>query len=751
MGSSSNSIIGAPVTRIDGTLKVTGAARYAVDHPFDNVAFGVPVASTVGNARIVRIDTSIAQRMPGVLAILHHGNTDPLFRPAGQLEPSSRAGEVRPPFEDDKVYYYGQYVALVVANTFEQAQDAAAQTRVDYDAQPSVVDLAAAPPPQGPPRIHYTRGDAASAFDSAPVKIDQTYTIPTETHNPMEMHATLARWDGDRVILCESTQGVVNHQHVVSEMLGIPVDQVQVLAPYIGSGFGGKLFPWPHSLLAAMAAKRVNRPVKVVVPRALMFTTVGHRPLTQQRMRLGAMQDGQLVSIQHDVLQPTSLVDTYVEQCTGVTTMMYSCPNVTANQSLVPLNIGTPTPMRGPGIVPGLFPLESAMDELAIQLNLDPLALRLKNYSEQDESFSPARPFSSKHLRECYQTGAEKFGWSQRTPQVGSMRRGSEILGLGMATATWHAGRGSATVRVRLNADGTARAACATQDIGTGTYTVFAQVVSEKTGIPIDKIQVVLGDTSLPDGPTSGGSTVTATVLPAVDQATQGAVDRVIAAAQSMPGSPFKRVSEGGDPPALKMTAGRIHAADESPDSGIPFEEVLVHHRLAALEAESRTAPDPAKAHEFSAHSFGAQFVEVAWDPGIARLRVSRALTVIDAGKIINHRTGRNQILGAVVMGIGMALFEETLYDPRNARPLNNNFADYLVSTNGDIPDLDCIFVEYPDLHLNEFGARGIGEIGLAGVAPAVTMAVFHATGVRVRRLPVRIEDLIAGQPSMSA
>jgi xanthine dehydrogenase YagR molybdenum-binding subunit len=747
----STSIIGAPITRIDGSLKVTGAAKYAVDHSFDNIAFGVPVASTVGNARIANIDTSIAQRMPGVLAIIHHGNTDPLFRPAGQLEQSSRAGEVRPPFEDDKVYYYGQYVAVVVANTFEQAQDAASHVKVDYETQPNVVEIGDAPPPQGPARIHYTRGTADTAFDSAPVKIDETYVLSVETHNPMELHATTAKWEGDKVILYESSQGVVNHQHVLSEMLGIPVDQVQVLSPFCGSGFGGKLFPWPHSLLAAMAAKRVNRPVKVQVPRALMFTTVGHRPLTQQRMRLGATQEGKLLSVQHDVLQPTSLVDTYVEACTGVTTMLYSCENLTANQTLIPMNIGTPTPMRGPGIVPGLFPLESAMDELAIKLNMDPLELRLKNYAEQDESFSPVRPFSSKHLRECYQAGAEKFGWSKRTPQVGSMKRGDEILGWGMATATWHAGRGSATVRVRLNADGTARATCATQDIGTGTYTIFAQVVSEKTGIPIEKIEVVLGDSSLPDGPTSGGSTVTATVLPAVSQATGGAIDRVIAAAQSMPSSPFKRVSEGGDPPKLIMTDGRIHAADQPPESGLPFQDVLAHHRLAALEAESRTAPDPATAHQFSGHSFGAQFIEVAWDPGIARLRVSRAVTVIDAGRIINHRTGRNQILGAVVMGIGMSIFEETLYDKRNAKPLNNNFADYIVSTNADIPELDCIFVEYPDLHLNEYGARGIGEIGLAGVAPALTMAVYHATGVRVRKLPVRIEDLLAGQQNLTA
>jgi xanthine dehydrogenase YagR molybdenum-binding subunit len=749
----STSIIGAPVTRIDGPLKVGGSARYALDHPLDNIAYGVPVASTVGNAHIVSIDTSVAERMPGVLAILHHGNTEPMFRPAEQLE-HTRAGEARPPFEDDNVYYYGQFVALVVANACEQAQDAAAKVKVNYEIRKPAVQFSDALPPEGPPRIHYSRGTAQPAFESAPVKIDQTYTIPVETHNPMEMHATIAEWDGDRLTLYETSQGVVNHQNTVSEMLGVPADRILVLSPFCGSGFGGKLFPWPQSLLAAVGARRIKRPVAVQVPRSLMFTTVGHRPLTQQRMRLGATQDGKLLSIQHDVLQPTSMVDTYVEGCTGVTTMLYSCDNVEATQQLVPMNIGTPTPMRGPGIVPGLYPLESAMDELAIQLNLDPLALRLKNYAEQDESYTPARPFTSKQLRECYKAGADKWGWSQRTPAIGSMRRGNEILGWGMATATWHAGRGSATVRVRLNADGTARASCATQDIGTGTYTIFAQVVSEKTGIPIEKIQVVLGDSSLPNGPTSGGSTATATVLPAIAEATQTVIDRVLAAAQQTPGSPFAQ--KGAQPsesaaPKLTMTSGRIHMADQGPTSGVPFEQILTAGKLAALDGEARTAPDPKDAHAFSAHSFGAQFIEVAWDPGIAHLRVSRALTVIDAGRIINEKTGRNQILGAVVMGIGMGLFEETMYDPRNAKPLNNNFADYLVATNADIPDLDCIFVQVPDLHLNEYGARGIGEIGLAGIASALTMAVYHATGVRVRKLPVRIEELMAGSRSMVA
>jgi xanthine dehydrogenase YagR molybdenum-binding subunit len=738
----STSIIGASVTRVDGPLKVTGKAAYALDHPLDNVVWGVPVASTVGKAKITRIDSSVAEGMPGVLAVLHHGNTEPLFRPAGQWE-HSRASEARPPFEDDNVYYYGQYIALVVANTFEQAQAAAAAVKVEYDAQKPSISFDDGPMAQKP-RVHYARGNADQAFESAPVKVDETYEIPVETHNPMEMHATIAVWDGDKITMYETSQGVMNHQQVMSEMLGIPLDRILVISPFQGSGFGGKLFPWPHSLLAAVGAKKVNRPVKVQVPRNLMFTTVGHRPMTQQRMRIGATQDGKLLSIQHDVVQPTSMVDTYMEACTGVTTMLYSCDNLTAQQSLVERNLGTPTPMRGPGIVPGLFPLESAMDELAVKLNMDPLALRLKNYAEQDESYSPPRPWSSKHLRECYQTGAEKWGWSQRTPQVGSMKRGDEILGWGMASATWHAGRGAATVRVRLNADGTARATCATQDIGTGTYTIFAQIVSEKTGIALDKIEVVLGKTDLPPGPTSGGSTVTATVSPAISQATQGVVQRVIAAAQSIPSSPFHPNNlSAGDPPKLTMTAGRIHAMDKAPESGVPFEEILTAGKLAALENEARTAPDPAHEHDFSAHSFGAQFIEVTWDPGIARLRVSKALTVIDAGRIINQKTGRNQILGAVVMGIGMGIFEETIYDPRNAKPINNNFADYLVATNADIPELECIFVEYPDLHLNEYGARGIGEIGLAGIAPALTMAVYHATGVRVRKLPVRMEQLM--------
>jgi xanthine dehydrogenase YagR molybdenum-binding subunit len=738
----STSIIGAAVNRIDGPLKVSGAAAYAVDHQLANLAYGVGVGSTVGNARVVRVEASEAQHMPGVLAVLYHGNTPPLYRPAERLE-HSRAGEIRPPFEDDQVYYYGQFVALVIANTLEQAQAAADKVRIQYDVRKPAVLLSEAPAPKGPPRVHSSRGDAAGAFASAAVKLDETYTIPVEVHNPMEMHATIAHWEGEKLTLYATTQGVLNFQKVLAEVMGIPQEDVKVISPFCGSGFGGKLFPWPESMLAALGAQHVKRPVQVQVPRSLMFTTVGHRPLTQQRMRIGATADGQLVSIQHDVVQPTSMVDEYVEYCTGVTPMLYDCPNVETRQDLVPLNVGTPTPMRGPGAVPGLVALESAMNELAAKLEMDPLALRLKNYAETDPSSK--RPWSSKHLRECYQTGAEQFGWAKRNPKVGSMRQGNEILGWGMATAIWDAGRGGATVRVRLNSDGTARASCATQDIGTGTYTIFAQVVSQKTGIPLEKVQVALGDSTLPPGPMSGGSATTATVMPAIAKATEQAVQRLLEAAIMTPGSPFF-TEDGANAPKVAMTNGWVHEVDKAYNSGVPFDEILIARRLAALDGEAKTEPDRAAQERYSFRSFGAQFMEVSWDPGIARLRVSRAVTVVDAGSIINKKAGTNQILGAVVMGIGMAMFEEAIYDPRTGKPINNNFADYLVATNADVPKLECVFVEYPDYHLNEYGARGIGEIGLAGVAPALTMAIYHATGVRVRTLPFRMEDAMGSE-----
>ena len=455
-----SAVIGKDLTRVDGALKVTGAAKYGVEYALENTAWGVGVGSTIGAGRIVSIDSAEAEKMPGVLLVLHHGNTEKLYRAANNFEESSRPGESRPPFEDDQVYYYGQFVALVVADSFERAQAAAARISVKYDERKPDISTDELTP-KNPPNIKRERGNIESAQGGAPVQLDVTYTTPVETHNPMEMHGTIAWWTKDKLTLYETSQGVVNHRNVASEMLNVPRESVEVISRFIGSGFGCKLFPWPHSWLAALASKKLGRPVKVSVPRNLMFTTVGNRPFTRQRIQLG--------------------VDDYVENCAEATSMLYSCPNVRAEQYLIHKNIGTPTPMRGPGRTPSLFAIESAMDELAVKLNLDPIEVRLRNYAESDEGSN--KPFSSKHLREAYQIGAEKFGWSKRNPKPGSMTRGNEIIGLGMATCTWPATRHNAEVRVSLMTDGTARAACATQDLGTGTYTVFAAVISDRTGI----------------------------------------------------------------------------------------------------------------------------------------------------------------------------------------------------------------------------------------------------------------------------
>jgi xanthine dehydrogenase YagR molybdenum-binding subunit len=471
----------------------------------------------------------------------------------------------------------------------------------------------------------------------------------------------------------------------------------------------------------------------------MMFTNVGHRPRTQQRIRLGATPDGKLLSLHHDYVNDTSMLSGYSEGCGEATPYIYSTSNLLLRSSMVKRNVAPPTAMRGPGAVPGLYALESAMDELAIKLKMDPVELRLRNEPEKDES--NGKPFSSRHLKECMTTGAEKFGWSKRNPAVGSMRKGDLVLGWGMACASWGAFRMPCQVTVALNNDGSVRVSCATQDIGTGTYTIFAQAVSAKTGIPIDKIQVVLGDSALPAGPLSGGSGVTSSVLPAVTNATNAALRSLSMIATSTQASPLY----GKKPEDIAFTAGRVHAKDQAAEQGTPFQDILRQANIRSASGDGKsvgTDEDPT-AQKYSQHSYGAQFVEVIWDPGIARLRVSRVVSVIDAGRIINLKAARNQVEGSIMMGVGMGLFEETRYDQKSGHPINNNFADYIVSTCADTPEIDVTFLDYPDLTLNEYGARGVGEIGLAGIAPAITAAVYHATGIRVRELPVKVEDLL--------
>ncbi|MCC8405872.1 xanthine dehydrogenase family protein molybdopterin-binding subunit [Paraburkholderia sp. MMS20-SJTN17] len=732
------SVLGRPQARIEGPLKVSGRAMYTADVELPDLLHAVPVCSTIASGRLTSLDLAAAEAMPGVHAVLHRGNVGPFYRIAGNEIDVGYVDEARPPFEDDVIRYYGQYIALVIADTFEAASAAAAAVKAGYDTAPH--DVRDALQPDDAPTVESERGDAGSAFERAPVKLDATYVTPTETHNPIELHASVAHWDGDSYTFYETTQSIATHHGTLAQMLGMPKEKVRVISHYLGSGFGGKLWVWPHTLLAAAATRLTGRPVKLVVSRRMMFQNVGHRPVTQQRVRLSAERDGRLTSLRHDYLNHTSIADKYQESCGEVTPVLYSTPNLRVSSALARRHVGSPTSMRGPGAVPGLYAIESAMNELAYELGIDPVELRLRNEPGVDES--TGLPFSSRHLVECLQTGAERFGWSQRSREIGSMRRDGSTLGWGVGVCAWPGLRFSAAADVDLRADGSARIVCGTQDIGTGTYTILAQLVAEETGIPLERIEVRLGDSALPRGPVSGGSAATASVVPAVLDAVRAAVKTVLSRAATVEESPFR----GADADSLAFSRARVHRKSETPESGIPFERIMAMARMYAASGSGSAHggfDDPLK-KRYSIFSYGAHFAEITWQPEIAQLRVSRVVTVIDGGRILNPRAGRNQIEGAIVMGIGMALFEHTVYDERSGAPINSNLADYIVASTADTPELDVTFLDYPDTVFNETGARGIGEIGLAGIAAAITDAVHHATGVRVRRLPVMIEDLLS-------
>ncbi len=740
--------IGRDTVRVDGPLKVTGVAQYTPDFHFPGMLYAVPVGATIAKGKITKLDTGAAEKMPGVVAILHRGNIGKIFRSIPGPGFSGICEERRPPFEDDVIGYYGQYIALAVAETFETAKAAADAIVATYAAEKPNVEphLVADDEPDevmttfGPlKRVESERGDPDAAFASAPVTVDYTYVTPFETHNPMEPHSTTAIWEGSTLTLYESSQGVVNLRGVLAQMFGVATENVRVITKFVGSGFGSKLWPWTLCPLAAAAARQVGRPVRLVLARKMMFHAVGHRPRTQQRVRLAATKEGKLVSLQHDYIYTRSMLDAHHEGCGEGTAFQYSVPNLRVTFGRARRNIGSGADMRGPGRVPGLYAVESAMNELAHGLNMDPVQLRIINEPKIDESRGV--PFSSRHILECFQLGAEKFGWSKRNAAVGSMKRDGLTLGWGMAGCSWIAGRFSAAVNIQLRDDGSCRVASATQDIGTGTYTNLAQLASARTGVPLDKVEVELGDTALPEGPISGGSMATPSLVDAVFAAADQAIEMLKTVAVSTPGSPFVNHK----PDDLGFENGTLFLKSGGPPKGVPFFELLRRANLRMVTGNGQSPatfgdPEP----KFSTQSFGGHFAEVTWQPEIARLRVSRVVTVIDAGKIINTLAGRNQIQGAVVMGVGMALLERTEYDPQNGAPINSSLADYLVAVNADAPAIEVHFLDYPDKEINQLGARGIGEIGLAGIAAAITDAVHHATGVRVRELPVKIEDLLA-------
>jgi xanthine dehydrogenase YagR molybdenum-binding subunit len=722
------------VPRIDGPKKVAGVAKYTSDHSFPGLAFAVPVGAKIAAGRVTEIDSKDAERTKGVLAVYTRSNIGPIYRPTASEDFAYKVDEARPPFEDDVIRYYGQYVAIVVAETLEIAQSAARGIKVSYSVDKPRIEGELKQ--EESKKTESERGDVAKAFAKAAVKIEHTYETPIEVHNPIEMHATVAVWDEnqDKVTLYETSQAIGTQRNVLAMMLGVPRENVRVVSEFLGSGFGGKLWAWPHSALAAASARKLKRPVKLVLDRSMMFTNVGYRPRTSQTIQIGATREGKIESLSHVYTSQGDMLSEYKENCGEVSALLYGSPNCFVSSGLSRRHKGVPTAMRGPGAVPGLFALESAMDELAIALKMDPVELRKINDTKIDGS--SGKPFSSRHFKECLELGAKKFGWAKRSSAIGSMKDGDEILGWGVAACSWPAHRWDAKVSIEMRADGRVRVASGTHDIGTGMYTVLGQVVSTELGLPIDRIDVALGDTSLPPGPIAGGSMATASVIPAVIEAVKAIKKNFSNVAIKTKSSAFF----GAKPNEVTYQAGFI----QGPKGKVEFAKFLQSLNMAALGGVgevkgSMSETDP----KFATHSFGAHFIEIGWHPELARLRVRRVVSVIDGGRIINFQPARNQIEGAIIMGIGMGLFEESEYDPRYGHPANGNLADYIVPVHADCPDIDVTFLDYPDKAVNEWGARGVGEIGLAGVASAITAAVYHATGVRVRELPVTLEKLL--------
>ena len=734
--------IGASIARVDGGAKVTGAARYAADFNQPGQLYAVIVGATVGLGHVTGVDTASVETMPGIEAVLTHLNAPRLaYRPhKGVIDPDE--GERLHVLQDEQVRFFGQPVAVVVADTLDHAERGAAALRVTYEARRPLVDPTAPDAARVVPATaertgafaDQARGDADGGLAGAAVTVDQVYEIARENHNPMEPHATVAAWQGDRLTLWSKSQYLANEKAEIAAVFDLPEDDVEVICPFVGGGFGTSLRTWPHVTLAALAARQTGRPVKLVLNRRQMFFTTGHRPRTVQRMALGADADGRLNAIVHEGTGETSRYEQFTEALTMVAGYMYSCPNVSTRYRLAELDTASPNHMRGPGEASGMFALESALDELSYALGVDPIELRLRNEPEIDEA--EGKPFSSRSLTQCYELAARQFGWSRRTPEPRSMRDGRLLIGMGAASATYPAFQAPASARVRLLGDGSAEVEAAASDMGPGTYTSMTQVAAESLGLPVGRVRFRLGRTDYPATPAHGGSWTMASVGSAVRAACLEAQSVAAMRAVADAGSPL----HGLDMEELEWTEGRLRRRSDT-GSGLSYAEIVGGQ---PIEATGSAARDAAAAEGYSMHSFGAVLAEVAVDPDVGTIRVRRIVGAYGIGRVVNPLLAGSQCTGGMVGGIGMALMERTVLDPRDGRPVNAHMADYLLPVNLDIPHLEAHFVDEVDPHVNPLGVKGLGEIALVGTAPAIANAVYHATGKRVRRLPITIEDMLA-------
>jgi xanthine dehydrogenase YagR molybdenum-binding subunit len=732
------SYIGTPTSRIDGHAKVTGAAKYAGEHNVDGLAYAAVVASTIAKGRVARFDLSEALRVEGVLDILTHENRPPMARSTSAWKDDVAPEQGTPfrPLYDDKILFNRQPIALVLAEEWEIARFAASLVRVDYKPEPFATDLFAergtavtVEKPEKP------RGKADKAFAAAAVRHEAEYFIPIEHHNPMELYASTAVWeDGGKLTVYDKTQGVQNVRRYLCGIFNMKPDDVRVLSPYMGGGFGSGLRPQYQVVLAVLGAKALRRSVRLVLTRQQMYG-LSYRPASIERLALGAKRDGTLDAITHEAIAVTSSYEDFSRNDTGWSGLLYKSEHAKYGHRLARLDLPTPSDMRAPGAATGVHGLECAMDELAVALKLDPLELRLRCYSDRDQHDDI--PYTSKKLRECYRQGAEAFGWHKRNPEPRSMRDGTELVGWGMASGVWEALQMPTAARIVLTANGHAEVACSFSDIGTGTYTIAAQVAADELGLPLDNITVKLGDSSLPQAPVEGGSWGAASVAHAIAKTAGDVRKELLRAAKTMPNSPLAATK----PESVALLDGKLVDAND-PGRAASIADVMRHARLDRIERESTNSFKEDNSHARNTHS--AIFAEVKVDEELGVIRVTRVVSAVAAGRILNTKTARSQILGGVVWGIGMALHEETLIDHAFGRIMNANIAEYHVPVNADIHDIQVIFVEEPDELVNPMGIKGVGEIGIVGVAAAIANAIYHATGKRVRDLPITLDNVMS-------
>ncbi|MBZ9770106.1 xanthine dehydrogenase family protein molybdopterin-binding subunit [Mesorhizobium sp. CA6] len=746
--------VGGRLSRVDGPAKITGAAKYAFEQQLEGLTHAVLVGATIAAGKVTAIDARAAETAPGVLAVLTpdtimelRGASDWLGNPPSQ---PTYAPLVR------EVTFSGQHVAAVVAETFEQAVAAAALVKVWYDETPAIVDLSDGKAGDGIPIDAMTKewGDAEAAFAEAPVRICAAYNTPREFQAAMEPHGLIARWEGDELTIWEPSQWLDGMARTYAEWFGLPFENVRLVSPYIGGGFGSKALALAHSAVAAAAARMLDRPVKLVLTRPQNFTSYGGRAATRQTIAIGADRDGKIQSIVHRGVNETAVDGMWVEPLGSVTSIMYATPNFSSKQNVVRVNTVVPGAKRAPGENPSAFGIESAIDELAYELGIDPLEMRLINYAEQDPHAKKA--WSTRQLREAFAAGAEAFGWAKRSNAPRSMRDGRQLIGWGVAAGTYPVRRAHGEAVVKLLSDGSVEVESSSIDMGQGTYTILAQTAAETLGVPVERVSVKLGDSHFARAGVTGGSRLAGVMTGAVHKAAGQALDELIGLALSDPRSPFQKLQAN----TLQVRDGRIASPrGEGPDLSIA--DFMTAIGRDQIEAKGDTLPAsttpeeryknyttiamsiPHTEGDYSRHSWCAHFVEVRVDEDFGTVRVSRVVSALDSGRLYNPKLAESQWKGGIIMGIGQALLEEGIVDRRHGRIVNGNFADYMLPTNADIPDIQTISVGIPDPHSSALGGKGVGELAIVGIAPAIANAVFHATGKRVRDLPITLEKLI--------